>query len=367
MTGALMIFLSFFLLLFSPAFAVELQLESSFVDNPDKIFRPASRSTFLLAPSLEHKLKTKHAGFFFLVRSKLEYKHDTDADRLRDGEASSTVLAIKPLGLTLIGASLSAGHLWRWRRDFNVISDRYLEIDGDHFFAETRFFGEKKLSTNWGIDGGITGRVEDYASSYSVYVNQQNDNISGAAYASLVYKASGVELKPTASYQRKLWRERRALSRDGFFVAPGEELKPDRIDTLTGAVKGIVSFEKFTVSLTPSWTRINDLNNDGRSWSGPGIGSEVVYPVKTYSAKLRADWSKRDYDTQLSSFQSAGNKGLIEESASYSALGSGKIGDVTVELMHGLERLTSNQTDVKGREIGKVRSSITTLSLKKQF
>ena len=150
-------------------------------------------------------------------------------------------------------------------------------------------------------------------------------------------------------------------------MGAGEELKPDRIDTVTGSLKGLVSFAKTTLSVTPIWTRVTDLNSDGRSWSGPGVGGEVVVPIKDYSTKVRADWSKRNYDTQLSSFQSDGNQGLEEESAMVSATGSGKVGPVSFEILHGIERTTSNQTDTKDRKIGKIKSTITTLTLKHTF
>lgn len=362
-----MIFLSLCLFLVTQVYAVDLQIESTLIDNPDKTFIPRSRSAFLISPSLEHKKKIKYAGVFFLVRSKLEYKHDTDARRLREGEASSTVLAIKPLNNRLLGASLSAGHLFRWRRDFNVNTDRFEEIDGDHFFAETRFFIEEKLEKPWILEGGVTTRVEDYASSYSVYVNQQNDNIGASAYSSLAYKGQGFEIKPSLQYNRKLWRERRALSKEGFFVSSGQKLKPDRIDTGTASLKGTLTFDKVSISVTPSWNRINDLNNDGRSSRGPALGSEIGFPIKTFTAKLRADWSKRIYDTQLSSFLSNGDKGLKEETALFSATLSGMIGVMSVELMHGMEELTSNQTDTKRRKIGNIKSSMTSFSLKKTF
>ncbi len=359
--------LSLFVLCIPRLLAADLQLETTWLDNPDRTFIPASRSTLIVGSALEHKAKLKHSGFFFLVRSKLEYKHDTDARRLREGEASSTLLAIKPLKAVLIGASLSAGHLWRWRRDFNVNTNSFREIDGDHFFVETRTFVEKKFAKAWVLDGGLTARVEDYASSYSVYVNEQNDNISATANSALAYKGQGYELKPAVSYARKWWRERRALSRKGFFVGAGEELKPDRIDTVTGSVKGLVTFDKITVAVTPIWMRVIDLNSDGRSWSGPGVGGEVVVPSKAFNTKLRADWSKRIYDTQLSAFQSNGNKGLEEETVMAFASASGPVGPLTVEVSHGLERTTSNQTDTSDRKIGKIEASTTTLTLKHTF
>lgn len=359
--------LSLLFLILPRLLAADLQLETAWVDNPDRTFIPATRGTLLVAPALELKHKHKHAGVFFLVRTKLEYKHDTDARRLRDGEASSTLLAIKPLKAALVGASLSAGHLWRWRRDFNVNTSRFGDIDGDHFFAETRFFAEKKLAKAWVLDGGLAGRMEDYASSYSVYVNEQNDNLSATANSALAYKGQGFELKSAVSYARKWWRERRALSRKGFFVGAGEELTPDRIDTVMASLKGLRSFEKFTVTLTPSWTRVKDLNSGGRSWSGPGVGGELAFPRKTFSAKVRADWTKRVYDTQLSSFQSNGNKGLEEETAMAVASASGPVGPLTVEVSHGLERTTSNQTDTSGRKIGKIESMTTSLTLKHTF
>lgn len=359
--------LSLLFLIFPQAFAADLHLETSWADNPDRTFIATSRGMLLVSPALEHKTKLKHAGVFFLVRSKLEYKHDTDARRLRDGEASSTLLAIKPLKAALLGASLSAGHLWRWRRDFNVNTDRFREIDGDHFFVETRAFAEKKFAQAWVLDGGLTARVEDYASSYSVYVNEQNDNISATAHSALAYKGQGFELKPAVSYARKWWRERRALSRKGFFVGAGEELKPDRIDTVMASLKGLVSVGKLTGALTPNWTRVMDLNSDGRSWSGPGVGSEMVFPLKAISTKVRADWSKRIYDTQLSSFQSNGNKGLEEETVMAFASASGPVGPLSVEVSHGLERTTSNQTDTRDRKIGKIEASTTTLTLKHTF
>jgi hypothetical protein len=347
--------------------AADLQVETAWVDNPDRTFIAATRGTFLVAPAIEHKTKRKHAGIFFLVRTKLEYKHDTDARRLREGEASSTVLAIKPLKAVLVGASVSAGYLWRWRRDFNVNTSRFGDIDGDHFFVESRLFAEKKLAKAWVLDGGFTGRLEDYASSYSVYVNEQNDNISATANSALAYKREGFELKSAVSYARKWWRERRALSSEGFFVAAGDELRPDRIDTATASLKGIVTFEKFTVALTPSWTRVMDLNSDGRSWSGPGVGSELILPRKAFSTKVRADWTKRVYDTQLSSFQSSGTEGLEEETAKAAATASGPLGPLFVEVAHGIERTTSNQTDTSGRKIGTIQSMTTSLTLKHTF
>ena len=347
--------------------AVDLQFESQWSDNPDRTFILASRSSFILGPTLEHKFKAKSHGTFFLLRSKLDYKHDTEAQRLREGEASTTLLAIKPFKSFLAGASFSAGHLWRWRRDYNVNSNDFQEIDGDHFFVDSRMFGEKKLGKHWVLELSLSGRLEDYASSYSIYVDQQNDNIGASVNSAVGYKGTDFEIQPSFSYNKKWWRDRRALSQEGFFVSPGEELKPDRIDTLVASVKGVIIVNKLSVGLTPSWSRVNDLNNDGRSWKGPGIGSELNFPVSRYSSKLKAEWSKRDYDTQVSSFQIAGKGRLKEETFSLMTALSGKLSEWLVEGAYGLQNSVSNQTDSQKRRIGMIKSSVTSISMKKTF
>jgi hypothetical protein len=355
------------LFLCSIAAAVELKLETSLSDNPDKVFVPVSRSSLLVSSGLEHKAKAKHAGLFVLARTKLDYQHDLEAQRQREGELSATVLAVKPLKEFLLGASIAGGHLWRWRRDFNVNTSRYGEIDGDHFFLETRAFAEKKLTPALALELNLVGRLEDYASTYSLYVNEENDNISGTLAAGLGYKSRGLELKPGVSFARKLWRERRALSDDGFFVAAGEKLEPDRIDTLTASVKSTAKFSQSTFSVTPAWHEVRDLVNGGRSWTGPVISSEITWPMDSVGLKLKADWSKREYESQLSTFQSSGDEPLEEESRTLVAGVSFKFKHWSVEASHSNEQSRSNQTDAQDRKIGMIKSATTALSVQRAF
>lgn len=367
MIGASMLLASILLANFALAADTEVKLESIYADNPDRTFRPVTRSALQLSTGLEHKRKAKYSGAFLLLRTKLDYQHDFEVERLRQGEASATLLAVKPLKELLLGGSLAAGHLWRWRRDFNVNTGRFGEIDGDHFFTETRLFVEKKLSQTLAADLSLAARLEDYASTYSLYVKEENDNISSTLNGGVTYKDKTFEVKPAVSYSRKWWRERRALSSRGFFVAAGEPLRPDRIDTLTATLRSGVKLGAASATLTPGWTKVNDLNNDGRSWSGPSLAAELMLPVSSYGLKVRADWSKRDYDTQLSTFQSMGQNKLAEESRALLVSGNRKLGQWLLEVAHKLDRSTSNQTDFRGREIGKIAATTSMVSLQKTF
>lgn len=359
--------LSFLLLVIPQLWAVDIKLESSLNDNPDKTFVSASRSSIVFGPFIEHKFKGKRDGTFFLVRSRIDYKHDLEAQRLREGEVSSTILGIRPMKEFLVGASFSAGHLWRWRRDYNVNTNKFQGIDGDHFFVETRVFSEKKISKKFTGELSLAGRMEDYASAYSIYVNQQNDNLGASLVSSLTYKNPFLEVKPLLSYSRKWWRERRALSKDGFFVSPGEELKPDRIDTMMASVKNSIKLRRIEVVIGPSWNRVSDLNNDGRSWTGPGLSGELNFPVSSFNTQIKSDWSKREYETQLATFQSDGQNKLVEETFAVTAAVTAKLGPWVIEFDHRIERSTSNQIDSQARKIGLIESATTGVSVSTTF
>lgn len=345
----------------------DISFQATAWSNLDKTFKPYQEKSILGEFTYLDKVRFKSAGIFYFIRPKIEYKHDFEANRLREGELSTNLLIIRPAAKNLFGASISTGHNWQWKRDFNVNTNTFQELDLDHFFADINIFAERKMGAVLTGEVALRGRIEDYASAYSVYVNQQNDNILAGFNAGLSYKKDGYEVKPTLSFVKRLWRERRALSKDGFFVSPGEELKPDRIDTTNYAVLLKKSLKFVNISLVPNYTVVSDLNNGGRSLNGEGASLDTEFPHELLTTKLITSWQKRNYSSQLSSFQFSGGKKLEEETFTLKVGLSKKLGSWLSELSHGMDKSISNQLDSSRRRIGIISSSFTSLALKKMF
>lgn len=371
----LTIILGFGFLFQSEVKAYEASAGLSFWDNPDRIFKPVDRSVMILNAEGSQKYKFKKLGNFYNVKPSLNISYDENSRRMRDVNLTTSLLGVRPLSSGgFLGHGLSFGGISRFKNEFNIIPaiNRHQELTQKNYFIEAQAFFEKSFTPKATFSSSLILRFEDYKTSYSIYVNQESDNINTAIQEAFTYKLANSELKTSLDFSRKYFKSRRALSENGFFVSEGDKLVPDIIDTTVISQKWSFKANQSTLSLMGQWTQVNDRVNGGRTYQGPGAGIESKTAFQGFNFENSFSVAERNYKKQLSSFQFISSTKKLEEfywifkgKTEYQIQGS-KLAS-SLGIIYLVEKNLSNQKDTSNRKIGTYQTSQIGIELKKVF
>ncbi|MBY0517560.1 MAG: hypothetical protein K2P81_11655 [Bacteriovoracaceae bacterium] len=292
----------------------------------------------------------------------------TDTD-LRDKAVVAPLILLRPVDKGLVGLMAETGFIGGYRYAFNVDKNDHEKLFNDQFYLEIQALHIRRISDKLKVSSFIGVRVEDYKKSYSVYVNEENDNLKPFFQTDIEGQwKQRLPFKFNLSAQRSYYRERRALTKEGIFVPPGEKLVPDILDVFSTSF--LQKFETETsdyVGLGPLLIVTEDRVYGGRSFYGIGINGVAGSTILGVKADFNISYLNRHFRHQLSTFQSiSDSEKLKDENVTLGVtLAKESIRNLKLDLMMAREVQLSNQIDSVGRNMSNYRTQMITLMVTK--
>jgi len=353
------------------SFAIELKFEQGYADNLDRIFLPKDRALHTSRFIVNGKFKEKILGLTMVASPTLNLNYSHSDHDLRDKAISAPVVMIKPIKKGLTGFMADVGFNGGHSYAYNVISNDHEKLFSDSYFLEAQAFFIKKITSNIKSSNFIGLRAEDYKKTYSVYLNEENDNLRPLFQSDLEGKW-GPKLPYKFSFltQRNIYRERRALSKEGLFVSTGEKLVPDIIDNHSlSYLQTYESNANSSFSLGPVINLNEDRVNGGRSYFGKGVNGLAALTLLNLETEMNVSYLKREYRTQLSTFQeTTTNEKLEDESFIYGLTLNKKLPrDINLSFKSVIENTVSNQRDSLGRRMSNYKTQLFSLIISRNI
>jgi hypothetical protein len=185
---------------------------------------------------------------------------------------------------------------------YNLNTGNIVLLDSETGKLSSALLTKYKLNKIFSFDFGVNFDLIDEKNTYSIYRDEQGDNIASSLFTSANYKINKKsKLSGTIKYKKRFYRERRALSKFGEFVTVGNgDQTPDIIDNLKIELAYKFNNKILKTKLSLSSQKNSDLIFGGRTYDAKSLEIDTSYKLKSGSkVSLNYEYSKRDYLNQI--------------------------------------------------------------------